>query len=467
MLPATICEIIQGYRDGAFSPVDVIEAALRQIERLEPSLNTFVHLDAADRLRDAARRSESRWQKGEPAGALDGVPFTVKDSIRARDWPTRSGSLTTSPAPGDFDAPAVARIREAHAIILGKTTTPELGWKTVTDSPLTGITRNPWNPDMTPGGSSGGSAAGVAAGMAAASLGTDAAGSVRIPSAFCGLVGLKATRGRIPAFPPSSLWTLGHIGPITRSVRDAALLLDILSQPDPRDWNALPPPDGDFRSSLDAPDGDLRGLRIAFSPALGHAKVDPEVANLVAGAVRRLEQRGATIEVIEAPLPDAREGFRTYFATGISHGLRAYRPEQIAQLDPGLAGMLEEGKRVTRLQFLEAYDFQIRLSREARLLHQQFDLLVTPTCAVPPFATGRLAPEGYGDHWLDWASFTYPFNMTGQPALSLCCGYTADGLPVGLQIVGAMYREPTVLRAACALEVEIPSRACYSGSAAS
>lgn len=451
MLLASIEELLELYRTRAISPVEVLDATLQQIERLEPRLNAFVLLDEAERLRELARQSEARWLKNEPAGALDGIPLTVKDSIRARDWPTRSGSRTTSTAAGDFDAPAVARIREDGAIILGKTTTPEFGWKTVTDSPLTGITRNPWNFDMTPGGSSGGSAAAVASGMGAASLGTDAAGSVRIPASFCGLVGLKATRGRISAFPPSSLWTLGHIGLIARTVRDAALMLNIVARPDMRDWNALPPSHENFLSSLDQ-ENSLRGMRIAYSPTLGHAKVDSPVAALVRQAVRRFDDLGATVEEIEAPLPDARQAFRTYFATGVSHGLRAYSADQIALLDPGLAQMVEEGRRVTRLQFLEAYDFQIQISRAARLFHERFDILVTPTAAVAPFAVGRIAPEGYDNHWLNWAPFTYPFNMSGQPALSLPCGYTAEGLPVGLQIVGPMYGDGIVLRTARALE---------------
>src|SRR6185369_17099019 len=242
----------------------------------------------------AALASATRWQRGEPMGPLDGVPTTIKDLVLTKGWSTLRGSKAISPdQPWDEDAPAVARLREAGAILLGKTTTPEFGWKGVTDSPLTGITRNPWNPVKTPGGSSGGGAAAVAAGMGPLTLGTDGGGSIRIPCAFTGLVGLKPSFGRVPAWPLSPFGTVAHIGPMTRTVHDAALLLNVIAQPDARDWLALPADACDYAAGLEE---GVRGWRIAYSADLGYADVEPEVATLVRQAALRFIELGATVD---------------------------------------------------------------------------------------------------------------------------------------------------------------------------
>ena len=456
LLELSVSEVIGAFRAVQISPVELIDAVLRQIERVEPELNAFVVRASAERLREQAGGAEERWRRGEPLGPLDGVPITIKDAILARGWPMRSGSLQTSSQPCDADAPAVARAREAGALLLGKTTTPEFGWKAVTDGPLTGISRNPWDLAMTPGGSSGGAAAAVAAGAAFASIGTDAGGSVRIPGAFCGLVALKATRGRIPAFPPSSVWTAGHIGPIARTVQDVALLLDIMAAPDARDWNALPAPCESFAAAF-ADGSDITGLRVAYSPTFGQAKVEPEVRGAVAAAAARFAELGARVEEVEAPLPDARDAFLTYFRTGIAHALRHIPESDWGSLDPGLAAALAAARSISREDFLDAYDFQIRISREARLFNERFDILLSPTVAVAPFAAGALSPDGYDpENWLEWSPFTYPFNLSGQPAITLNCGFTKGGLPIGLQLVGPMHGEALLLRAAHAYEASVP-----------
>ncbi len=242
----TVLDLTDAYRSRKLSPVEVTKVALDRASQLEPTLNAFCLL-APEEAMASARDAESRWTRGDPLGPLDGVPITVKDTIITEGWPTLRGSKTINPdQPWTEDAPSVVRVREQGAVILGKTTTPEFGWKGVTDSPLSGITRNPWNPEMTPGGSSGGSAAALAAGIGHAALGTDAGGSVRIPGAFTGLVAMKASVGRIPNYPPSAAGTLAHIGPLCRTVRDAGLLLDVISAPDARDWLCLPRRDGSF-----------------------------------------------------------------------------------------------------------------------------------------------------------------------------------------------------------------------------
>ncbi|MDH3596510.1 MAG: amidase family protein, partial [Rhodospirillales bacterium] len=236
----TATELLTRFRAGSLSPVEVTEAALARIEAHDTALNAFCLVDAEQALAEA-RRSEERWRIGAPKGRLDGVPASIKDLLLTKGWPTLRGSKALDPdQPWDEDAPAVARLREHGAVLLGKTTTPEFGWKGVTDSPLTGVTRNPWDPSRTPGGSSGGAAAAVATGMGALAIGTDGGGSIRIPAGFTGIFGLKPSFGRVPAYPLSPFGTVAHLGPMTRSVADAALMLTVLAEPDPRDWYALP-----------------------------------------------------------------------------------------------------------------------------------------------------------------------------------------------------------------------------------
>src|SRR3954471_5826838 len=300
----TATELLDGYRKHKLSPVEVTKAVLERIERLNPVVNAFNLV--SDHALEDAKASEARWLAGQPKGLLDGVPVSIKDIILTKGWPTLRGSKTVDPkGPWNDDAPATARLREHGAVLLGKTTTPEFGWKGVTDSPLTGVTRNPWDPAKTPGGSSGGTAAAVAAGMGALSVGTDGAGSVPNPGAFCGNFGLKPSFGRVPAYPLSPMGSVAHLGPHAMSVADAALMMNVLKRPDARDWTSLPYDDGDYRQGLDA---GVKGLRIAFSPTLGYAKnVHPEVAGAVAAAVRALEGLGAHVDAVDPGIADPLE----------------------------------------------------------------------------------------------------------------------------------------------------------------
>jgi aspartyl-tRNA(Asn)/glutamyl-tRNA(Gln) amidotransferase subunit A len=447
-------ELIQLYRSGQASPVEATRAVIARIDRIDPTLNAFCFL-APEEAFAAARASEARWSRGEPGGDLDGVPLSIKDLILAKGWPTLRGSRTVDPKQAwDIDAPASARLREANAVILGKTTTPEFGCKGETNSPLTGITRNPWNPAKTPGGSSGGTAAAVASGMGPLSVGTDGAGSVRIPAAFCGNFGLKPSFGRIPAFPLSPMGTVAHLGPHTMTVADAALLMNVLKRPDARDWTSLPPDASDYREGLDA---GIRRLRVAYSATLGYAKVDEEVAAAVEAAIHDLEALGAHVEPIDPGFADPLEittGLWFHGAWALWSGMTG---EQQRVADPDFASEAELGSRLGALDLYRLQQRRGDLGSHMRRFMQRFDLLVTPSVAVPAFDA---KPAGHTPMspaaMLGWTPFSYPFNLTQQPACTIPCGLTRDGLPIGLQIVGPMFGDALVLRAARAYETVRP-----------
>ena len=451
----TACELRELYRRRDLSPVEATQAALEQIEARNPELNAFLLVDAEGALA-AARESEQRWRKDEPRGLLDGVPTSVKDILLTKGWPTLRGSRAVDPnQPWDEDAPGVARVREAGAVLLGKTTTPEFGWKGVTDSPLTGITRNPWNPEKTPGGSSGGAAAAVATGMGALAFGTDGGGSIRIPAGFTGIFGHKPSFGRVPAYPLSPFGTVAHVGPMTRSVADAALMLKVISRPDPRDPYALPPEDSDYLADLDR---GVKGLRIAFSPNLGGKPVDLEVAALVEGAAQRFDELGATVELAEPEMPDCGEIFRTLWFAGAGYVLAGLTQAQREFLDPGFLEIASAGAEITLHQHIAAVRAREDFSKTMKTFHWQgWDLLLTPSLPIPAFGVGLEKPPEQGERrWVDWTPFTYPFNLTGQPAASIPCGLTEAGLPVGLQIVGPQFADAQVLQAAAAFEAAAP-----------
>jgi len=386
---------------------------------------------------------------------LDGVPVSIKDLLLTKGWPTLRGSRTVDPrGPWNDDAPAVARLREAGAVLIGKTTTPEFGWKGVTDGPLTGITRNPWNPARTPGGSSGGAAAALAAGMGPLTLGTDGGGSIRIPCAFTGVFGLKPSFGRVPAWPLSPFGTVAHVGPMTRSVHDAALLLNVMSRPDARDWFALPHEPRDYRVGLDE---GVRGLRIAYSANLGYAKVDPEVASLVEQAAMRFVDLGALVEPVDPGFANAEPVFRAHWFTGAAYLLKNFLPQQKALMDQGLVEVAEQGAKIGMLELLDAVQKRGALGVHMNQFHEKYDLLLTPTLPLAAFEAGKEVADVMKDkRWTDWTPFSYPFNLTQQPAASIPCGLTAEGLPVGLHIVGPRYADALVLRAARAFESAQP-----------
>ena len=444
-------DLLDGYREHQLSPVEVTRAVLDRIEKLNPVLNAFNLV--SDRALEDAKAAEARWMAGQPKGLLDGVPVSIKDIILTKGWPTLRGSKTVDPkGPWNDDAPATARLREHGAVLLGKTTTPEFGWKGVTDSPLTGITRNPWNAGKTPGGSSGGAVAAVASGMGPLAVGTDGGGSIRIPCSFTGLFGLKPSFGRVPAWPLSPFGTVAHVGPIARSVTDAALMLNVLSLPDARDWHALPYEARDWRSGLDH---GIDDLRIAFSPDLGYAEVDREVADIVRQAVRVFTQLGAHVEEKDPGFENPEPIFRTHWFAGAAALLASVPAAKRKLIDPGLLEVAAEGEKIGAAEIMNAQMQRGALGAHMNLFHRDYDLLVTPTLAVAAFDAGVEFPPGR-KRWIDWTPFSFPFNLTQQPAASIPCGLTRDGLPVGLHIVGPRYNDGIVLRAARAFETARP-----------
>ena len=451
----TATGLLQLYRSRQASPVEATRAVLARIDKLNPKLNAFCHL-APDEALASAQLSEQRWREGRPLGPVDGVPTSIKDLILTRGWPTLRGSRTVDPKQAwDVDAPATARLREAGAVLLGKTTTPEFGCKGETNSPLTGISRNPWDPSKTPGGSSGGTAAAVAAGMGPLSVGTDGAGSVRIPAAFCGNFGLKPSFGRVPAYPLSPMGTVAHLGPHTMSVRDAALMMNVLKRPDARDWTSLPPDDTDYLVHLDR---GIRGLKIAYSPALGFAKdIHPEVAAAVQAAVRQLQDAGAIVEQVDPGIDDPLPITIGLWFAGAWAIWNTLSAEQQALADPDFASEAEQGSKYGVLDLHQLTLARGALGAHMRQFMQRYDLLVTPAVAVPAFdarpaGSIKLTPE----NMLGWTPFSYPFNLTQQPACTIPCGLTKAGLPIGLQFVGPMFGDALVLRAARAYEMLRP-----------
>ncbi|MFF3684898.1 amidase [Streptomyces sp. NPDC002187] len=445
----TARQLLAGYAQGDFSPVDATRAALERAEVVQPLVNAFVRIDAEGALAEA-EASARRWHRRETLGLLDGVPLTVKDILLQRGTPTLRGSRTVS-ADGawDEDAPSVARLRAHGAVFVGRTTTPEFGWKGVTDSPLHGVTRNPYDLSRTAGGSSGGSAAAVALGAGAVSIGTDGGGSVRIPASFCGIFGMKPTYGRVPMYPSSPFGTLSHVGPMARDAADAALMLDVMSGEDWRDWSHL----GAARSVLEGLDEGVKGLRIGYSASFGgQVAVRPSVAAAVRRAVTALAGLGAHIEESDPDLADPVEAFHTLWFSGAARLVQHLRAEQRELLDPGLREICEKGARHSALEYLAAVDARMDLGRRLGRFHTSYDLLVTPTLPITAFSAGVEVPAGSGLHrWTGWTPFTYPFNLTQQPAATVPCGVDEEGLPVGVQLIGPRHADGLVLRAAHAL----------------
>ena len=448
-LPAT--ELAGFIANKTLSPVEVVAAIVERIEALDPRVNAFAHL-AADQAMEAARRAERAVMAGKTLGPLHGVPVTIKDLAITRRMPTQFGSRIMAGNRPAEDAPFVTRLEQAGAIVLGKTTTSEYGWKGVSESPLTGITHNPWAHGLNAGASSAGAAAACAAGFGPLHQGSDGAGSIRMPAHFCGVFGIKPTYGRVPQYPVSTADYTTHNGPISRTVADAALMLRVMAGPHPLDHTSCESVPADYVVRFH--DG-IRGKRIAYSPDLGHARVDPEVAALVRSAVARFATLGAEVEEVAVPwAKDGGELARLFWPAHLTR-LAPQLDEWESRMDPGLVACIRAGQEVSMTDYMLARDRKAAYITAAHRWFEHWDLLLTPAVSVAAFPADRLMPEHWPRHewdWIGWAEFSYPFNLTGDPAASVPCGFTGEGLPVGLQIVGRRFDDLGVLQAAAAFQ---------------
>jgi aspartyl-tRNA(Asn)/glutamyl-tRNA(Gln) amidotransferase subunit A len=448
-------ELAARIRQRDVSPVEVTRAILERVDRLDPHLNAFcTRLD--EEALAAAQRAEFAVVRGDSLGPLHGVPVSIKDNIYVKGCRTTFGSKLLENDVTSVDAPLVERLRAAGAILIGRTNSPEFGWKGVTDNRVFGITRNPWNLDLTPGGSSGGASAAVASGLGPIGIGTDGGGSLRIPASFCGLVGHKPSFGRVATWPGVSIGALRHLGGITRTVTDTALLLNVIAGPDERDASSLPADAIDYVAELDR---GVDGVRIAFSPDLGYSTVHPDVAQQVALGAEAFSETGARVERVDLDWSDPYECWKVFFYGAAAARLGRELDQHGDLLDPGLRSAAEEAVKLTGLDSSAALVARDEFWQRVRVLFESYDLLITPTLAVPPFPVGQdnadpLTDEPQGE--LQWTQFTYPFNLTGQPAVSVPCGWTDDGLPIGMQIIGRRFDDALVLRAARAFEIARP-----------
>ena len=448
------------------SPVEVVDAVLARMDRLEPTLHAFC-TPTPEAARAEARRVEAAIAAGKPVGPLAGVPVSIKDLICTKGVRTVSGSAAYVDFVPDEDDIVVERLKAADAVILGKTNVPEFGYAGVTDNPVFETTRNPWNTALTSGGSSGGASAAVAAGMGPLAVGSDGGGSIRVPSSFCGLFGMKASMGRVPLYPGcrderypgvSSWESIEHLGPMTRTVADSALMLSVMAGPDDRDRHSLPKADFDWMESLR---GGVRGWKVAYSPDWGHATIDPRVRDVVGKAVKVFERDlGCVVEEAHPGWGDLEPTFWALVAAESDlRGMRAMAARLGDKFSPHLRGFLDTP--FTAEDLTDAITARKAVCNKMWKFMRRYDILLTPTLGVPPFQLGIQGPDVIDGKTVSpyhWLSFTYQMNMTGQPAASIPAGFTADGLPVGMQIVGRHLDDPSVLRAAAAFEAAAPWR---------
>lgn len=451
--PAT--ELAKLIRTRALSPVELMRAVTDRASRLNPALNALC-TETFDAALAGARDAEQAVLRGETLRPLHGLPVTIKDLSLTRGVRTMGGSFIHEQRVPQTEHVHVERLRNAGALSIGKTTVSEFGWSGVSRSPVTGITHNPWQRGMNAGASSAGAGVCAAAGMAPLHQGSDGAGSIRMPAAFCGVYGLKPSFGRVPYHPVPNNGLISHVGPLTRTVGDAALMLTALAGADDRDpWSLEGTPE-DYLGALDA---GVRGLRVAYSPDLGYLRVDPVVRDAVARAARVFGELGCHVEEVNPGWGDTSAMENVLFAGAFAGMLGSLLETWQDRMDPGLVAMTREGLRLSAADFCRAQGERLALWDKVKAFFDRYDLLLTPSLSVVAFPADRLMPEHWPQHawdWMRWAGFSYPFNLTGLPAATCPCGFSPDGLPIGLQIVAGRFRDLRVLQASRAFEVARP-----------
>ncbi len=447
--PAT--ELTRMIRAKAVSPVEIMEVTLTRAQALNPYLNAIC-TPTYEAAMDGAREAEAAVVRGAQLGILHGVPTTIKDLALTKGVRTMAGSHIFRDRIPDFDHLHVERLRTAGAISIGKTTVSEFGWKGNSNSPLTGITHNPWKRGMNAGASSAGAGVCAAAGIGPIHQGSDGAGSIRMPASLCGIFGIKPSFGRIPYWPMPNNGLISHVGPMARTVADAALMLQAMAGPDDRDMSSLEAPPDDFLGRLNE---GIAGLKIAYSPDLGYLKVDPEVADLVKSAALAFEDVGCKVEGVNPRWGDPIEMEHCHFAANYAAMLGHLLDQWADKMDPGLVALTRHGMTYSAADYCRAQGERLAYYDKVRAFFERYDLLLTPTLSVAAFPVELLIPSHWEQHpwdWLRWAGFSYPFNLTGLPAATCPCGFTADGLPVGVQIVAARFGDLRVLQASRAFE---------------
>lgn len=454
LLTLSVAQLTAHYQDKSLSPVEVARFMFARMQALNPLYNAFAHMASEEELLEQARQSEGRWQQGKPCGMLDGVPVTIKDWYHIKGWPTRYGSLCSSDDLYEEDSPCVARLREAGALFLGKTTLPEYGHKGATHSPLSGITRNPWDTDKTPGGSSGGAAVAAATMVGYVHLGSDAGGSIRIPAGFTGVFGMKPTPMTVPHAPHSLVSPLSSAGALARCAEDAQIMLDIITRPDARDSAAVAYDPLRFGVALGVPE---KRLKIAYAPTINNVAVHAEIAASVKSAVDTLSS-DHDVEEIELNVHELIETFNAHWTAVASYTVSQMPSHIKEQMDPWFLHWAKRGDELGLHDYLRAQNKRLEISAQFRDLFGLYDALILPTTALPAFKAGENSPIGLdGEVWDDWTPFTFPANLAGLPASSLPCGLTSDGLPVGIQVVSGYLKDDLVM----ALSKQIAQRAGF------
>ncbi|MFC0408935.1 amidase [Roseomonas elaeocarpi] len=441
-------ELLALYARRALSPVETLKAVTERVARYNPWVNAFAALNP--RALAQAGESEARWAAGRPIGPLDGVPVTVKDLLNLAGFPTRRGSKITDATPAAEDAPSVMGLKAAGAVILGKTTTTEFGWKTPGDCPLHGITRNPWDPQRTTGGSSSGAGAAGAACFGPLHIGTDAGGSIRIPAAYCGLVGVKPTYGRVPQWPHSAFGSVSCAGPMTRSVRDAALMLGAMARADVRDPFCLPDDPRDWRSGIE---NGVAGMRVALVRRLGfEAPLDAEGEAAMEQAAAWLREAGATVEEADPELPDTRHVFGRVWGVALARMVGLTPDNRKPFLDAGLEEVARREGGMSAIDFLGAEAMRTQAAHAMGQFHLRYDLILTASTPTAAFAADQPTLHPTEALWRDWAPWTFAFNLTRQPAISVPTGLDAHGMPRAVQVAAAQGRDDLCFRAARVIE---------------
>lgn len=445
-------DLLAAYARLALSPVEALQAVTERVARLNPSINAFAVMNP-DALAQAGQ-SQARWRAGRPLGPLDGVPVTIKDLIDLQGLPTRRGSRLTDTAPAAEDAPIALALKSAGAVIIGKTTTTEFGWKTPGDCPLHGITRNPWNFHHTPGGSSSGAGAAAAAGFGALHVGTDAGGSIRLPAAWCGIVGLKPSFGRVPQWPLGAFAPVAVAGPMTRTVRDCALMLNVIARHDLRDPYALPDDPRDWRDGIEQ---GIAGLKIAVLRRPGFdAPVDWEGIAAVEQAAGLMMELGAEVQEADPGLPDTRAIFSKVWGVALTRLVHSFPETRRHMLDPGLLEVAAANTGLSAEAYMEFEAMRLQAAHAMARFHQKYDLILSPVVANPPPLADSPTTNPVDALWTHWAPWTAAANLTRQPAITVPMGFSPNGLPRSVQLASALYRDDLVLRGARAIEMAQP-----------